>query len=237
MFKIIVLSIVFIFSLNAKEFTILTEEAKPFNYIEDGEVVGISADIVKEILKRVDHPNNIKILPWTKAYNATKDGSGYALFGTLRHKDREELFKWVGPLTGIACVLYAKKDSKIEIDSLEDAKKVGKIGVYKDDIQEQILKNHGFTNLESTINNLHNPIKLASGEIDLWANGDLSASGISHTASIDGSDFKQVFQYCDMQLYIAFSKDSDEEVLKKWQRALDEIIADGTRDKIHKKYQ
>ena len=43
----------------------------------------------------------------------------------------------------------ARKESGIKIDTLEDAKKVKRIGTLREDTRERFLKEHGFTNLES----------------------------------------------------------------------------------------
>ncbi len=232
--------IVFIVSISVfafgQNFKILTEEAPPFNYYDDGEIKGLSVDVVKEILKRVEHPDNIKITSWSKGYNATKDESGYALFGTSRTEARENLFKWVGPIATFTCVLYARKDFDMKIDSLEDAKKVKAIGVYKDDVQEQTLKDLGFTNLLVSENNIHNPIKLASGEIDLWAQANASAVNEIKKTKIPRDNFKVVHTYCENGLFIAFSKDTKQEIIDKWQDALDGMKKDGAYERILSKH-
>ena len=43
----------------------------------------------------------------------------------------------------------ARKDSDISIKSLEDAKRVNRIGTIRDDSKERLLINLGFKNLES----------------------------------------------------------------------------------------
>ncbi len=235
--KIIFSLLASLFLLQAQEFKILTEEAPPFNYLEDGKIKGWSTEIVREILKRVGHPDNIKLISWTKGYNATLNSSGYALYGTARNAEREKLFKWVGPITEFECVLYARKDFDKKIATLEDAKKVSAIGVYKDDFQEQLLKKEGFENLQSTINNSLNPIKLASGEIELWANGNASAVEEIKKTKIARGEFKVVYKFCKNDLYIAFSKDTDDTIIAKWQKALDSMKADGTHAKITEKYK
>lgn len=41
----------------------------------------------------------------------------------------------------------------------------------------------------------------------------------------------------ESQLYIAFHKETSEEVIQRWQKALDEIKKDGTYQKILQKYR
>lgn len=80
------------------------------------------------------------------------------------------MFKWVGPLAIKRDILIARKDAYIKISSLDDAKKVMRIGTLRDDTREQLLIRQGFENLESVSDEQRNAQKLAMGRIDLWAN-------------------------------------------------------------------
>lgn len=80
------------------------------------------------------------------------------------------MFKWVGPLAIKRDILIARKDAYIKISSLDDAKKVMRIGTLRDDTREQLLIRQGFENLDSVSDEQRNAQKLAMGRIDLWAN-------------------------------------------------------------------
>ncbi len=215
---------------------ILTEEGPPYNYLKDGKVEGMAVEVVREVLKRVNHPDNIKILPWSRAYQATMEGQNYALFPTSRGPEREEKFKWAGPISEYNSVFFAKKGSGIKIESLEDAKKVCSIGTYKDDYQEIFLKAQGFTNLASVDREIVNPAKLVLGQIDLWASGDATGYYNTKWANVPASELEIVFKYRKGQNYIVFSKNVSDELVKSWQDAIDAIKKDGTYQKISDKY-
>jgi two-component system, NarL family, sensor histidine kinase EvgS len=219
------------FRLSAKEFRILTEEFPPYNYTQNNEVVGISTEIMREMLKRLGHSDNFEVMPWSKAYHIAQEEDNIILFSTTRTPIREKLFKWVGPLVPNNTMFFAKKDSDISLTSLDDAKKVARIGVYKDDFGELLLREKGFDNLESVLDNKENVIKLAKGEIDLWIINDLTGR---HMARGEGlSDhIKKVFEVQKDYMYIAFSKTTPDEVVRKWQNVLDEIKSDGSYGQI-----
>ena len=80
-------------------------------------------------------------------------------------EDRQNLFKWVGPLATKRDILLARKDSSLSISSLEDAKKVGRIGTLRDDVRGKFLEKQGFTNLEPVSDEQKNAQKLAMGRI------------------------------------------------------------------------
>jgi polar amino acid transport system substrate-binding protein len=219
----------------AADFKIMTEEYPPYNYTQDGKLTGLSSEVMMELAKRVGHPADVEVLPWARAYGLIQQKDGLILYSMTRTEAREDLFKWVGPVASNKWVLFGKKGAGITVGSLEDAKKVKKIGTYKDDAAETFLKEQGFTNLDSVLNDEQNVPKLAAGRIDLWIVGELQ--GI-HKAKMKGmsDNLEKVFDVKDTQLYIAFSKNTADDVIAKWQSALDEMKADGSYDAIVKKY-
>lgn len=219
----------------AEDFKIMTEEFPPFNYTQDGKITGLSSEVMVELTKRVGHQMNAEVLPWARAYGLIQRKDGLILYSMTRTEAREELFKWVGPIASNKWVFFTKKGSGIVINSLEDAKKVKAIGAYKEDAAETFLKEQGFTNIDSVPNDELNVPKLMGGRIDLWIVGELQ--GIHKAKQKGESDnLEKVFDVKDTQLYIAFSKNTPDEVITSWQSALDAIKADGTYDAIVKKY-
>lgn len=221
--------------LAAQEFQILTEELHPYSYTENGKVTGMSVEIVRAVLKKIKHPDTIKIYSWSRAYNLTLQNKGYILFSTTRLDSREKLFKWVGPLAEDKTVFFAKKGSGVIIKSIEDAKKAGSIGTYKDDIAEIYLKERGFTNLESVLDDTLNVKKLAAGRIQLWPMNELVALYTAREAGLE-QQIERVYLLYTNYFYMAFSKDTPDDEIASWQRALDEVKDEGDYDKILNKY-
>lgn len=217
-------------------FKIMTEEYPPFNYTEKGKLTGLSYDVVKVILKKLGHPDNIQNLPWSRSYNIIQKKKGYILFSMTRTKEREKMFKWVGPVAPNKWVFFAKRGSNIKIRSLNDARKVGKIGTYKDDAAESYLKKQGFKNLKSIIKDHLNAKLLMAGRIDLWIVGELQGYYKAKSLGISSKNFKKVFEVKDTQLYIAFSKQTSNKDIRRWQKILDKMKKDGSYQKIAKKY-
>jgi polar amino acid transport system substrate-binding protein len=90
-------------------------------------------------------------------------------------------------------------------------------------------------NLDSVVKDELNVPKLRAGRIDLWIVGELQriykakAKGVSE-------DLEKVMDIKDTQLYIAFSKDTSDEDISKWQKALDDMKSDGSYYALLKKY-
>lgn len=216
-------------------FTIMTEVYPPYNYLEKGGITGISTEIVREMLKRIGHPDNIKLFSWSRGYNLILKNDNHVLYSTTRSSIREDLFKWVGPLVPNKTVFFARKGSGISINKLHDAAKVKSIGTYKDDFGELHLKKEGFTNIDSVVDNRLNIKKLVAGRIDLWIINEVIGIHLAKKAGL-ADKIEPVFEVVSKQMYIAFSKNTPNSVIKKWQKVLDEIKSDGTYNKIFDKY-
>jgi polar amino acid transport system substrate-binding protein len=123
---------------------IITEDFPPFNYAgADGKAAGQATEVVNSILARLNQKAAIEILPWTEGYSLARAGPRIALYSTGRTDERENFFKWVGPIASVEYTLYARNSSGLQIYSLEAAKKAGRIGVVKDDVRHQFLQETG----------------------------------------------------------------------------------------------
>jgi polar amino acid transport system substrate-binding protein len=211
---------------------LFTEDSPPANYLANGRLKGLSVDIVREILRRLNLPDNIQAVPWARGYTLALTQPNVALFSTTRLPQREKLFKWVGPLYTQTWGLYARKDSAININSLEEAKTVPRIGTYYKDAKEQYLRASGFRNLVSTNKNISNIRHLMNGSIDLWASSDFNMPYLAQQAGVNPDQLKQVLPFKRVQNYIAFSIQSPDSLVNLWQQTLDELKQDGTYNRL-----
>jgi polar amino acid transport system substrate-binding protein len=218
------------------ELTILTENLPPLNYLKDGVLVGPSVEIVKEIQRRVGSHEQIKVYPWARAYKMALEDENVVLFGTTYTKERHDKFKWVGPLATKRDILVAKKGSGIKINSLEDAKKVKRIGTLRDDTRESLLKSVGFTNLEPVSDEQKNAKKLVLGRIELWAYKKPGLKTVCELAGVDYNEIEEVYHLRKIDLMIAFSKKTSDSIVQNWRNAFNEMLADGTIMQIRKKW-
>lgn len=235
----LVFASLFLFSaqpLLSADLTILTENLPPLNYVKDGELVGPSVEIVKEIQRRVGSREKIQVYPWARAYKMALKDENVVLFSTTHTKERDDKFKWVGPLATKRDILVAKKSLGIIINNLDDAKKVGHIGTLRDDTREILLKRHGFTNLEPVSDEQLNAQKLVLERIDLWAYKIPGLRTVCELAGVDHNELEEVYHLREIDVSIAFSKKTSDSIVKKWKNAFDEMIVDGTIIQIRRKW-
>jgi polar amino acid transport system substrate-binding protein len=224
----------------ATDLVLLTENFPPYNmakngknFAQDENINGIAVDIVREMFKRANVTYSLTLrFPWERIYKIALEKPGYGVFVMARLPDREKLFKWVGPIGPDDWIMLAKADSKITLDTLEQARKY-KIGAYKGDAIAETLAKQGLKPIV-VLRDQDNAKKLVSGQIDLWATGDPAGRYLARQDGVTG--LKTVLRFNSAELYLALNKDVPDETVAKLQAALDQLRKEGVVDEIMAKY-
>jgi len=215
---------------------VFTEDSPPGNYLKNGKPVGLSVEVVQEILHRLRRPETIEVVPWARGYRLALSEPNVALFSTTRLSQREDKFSWVGPLYSQMWGFYARKGGGIHIRDLSDARKIARIGTYHKDAKKQYLESLNFNNLISSNINISNIKHLMKGEIDLWVSSDFNVAYLARQAGVDPDRLELAYPFREVHNYIAFSLSTPDHVVKEWQAVLDAIVADGTYGIICNRY-
>ncbi|PWB32074.1 amino acid ABC transporter substrate-binding protein [Pseudomonas sp. SDI] len=224
----------------AEPLVLLTENFPPYNMSADGKsfarednIQGIAAEIVREMFRRAQIPYSMTLrFPWERIYKQALETPGYGLFVTARQPDRETLFKWVGPIGPDDWILLARKDSKLTLDSLNDARGL-KIGAYKGDAIAQHLSKQGLRPA-LVLRDQDNARKLVNGEIDLWATGDPAGRYLARQVGI--GELRTVLRFHGAELFLALNKQVPDAVVKALQDALEQMRSDGFVDATFARY-
>jgi polar amino acid transport system substrate-binding protein len=222
------------------EMVLLTENFPPYNmakngknFAQDENINGIATDIVREIFKRAEITYSLTLrFPWERIYKLTLEKPGYGVFVMARLPDREKLFKWVGPIGPDDWIMLAKADSKITLETLDDARKY-RIGAYKGDAIAETLAKQGLDPVV-VLRDQDNAKKLVNGQIDLWATGDPAGRYLARQEGVNG--LKTVLRFNSAELYLALNKDVSDEMVARLQAALDQLRKEGKVDEIMARY-
>jgi len=211
------------------------------NFKKGEEITGLITDVVKEIIARTGTKGSIKLYPWARVYQIGLREPNVVLFTAARTEQRENLFYWVGPIINKHWVLFAKRGSSIDIKSLDDAKKVRKIGVMRGDareemLREEMLKAKGFENLHLLRNHIQALKMLMLDRVDLFASADVEIPILASGANISPNDVKIVWKLSIIQSYILISKKKPDATVRIWQEAFEEIKKEGTFALLGKKW-
>jgi len=218
---------------------LITEESPPYNMRKDEqnktneyEIVGVSADIVKELFKRGNITYSLAMYPWGRAYKTVKENANHGLFSTALTPERKPQFKWVGPIVPDSWVLMGKSDRHFNIKTVADACKYI-IGGYRGDVVAAFLEKNG-CKIHYTSYAYQNVLKIQLGRIDLWATGKLTGPYLAKREKVHG--VVPVFELNKAPMYLALNKSFPDSFILKLNHLLLDMEKDGTVENIYSKY-
>jgi len=213
---------------------LLTEENPPLNYTENKKLTGMATEVVQEIGRRAKIKLETDVMAWDKAYEKAQADKETCLYSTARLPNRENAFKWVGPIAVNKWGLFALGGFKQEIKSLNDARPF-RVGGVARDAKTEFLKQEGVTNIVEVTDDRLNPGKLTlnrkeAQKIDLWITSVANAKQVAARAKVP--DVKLVYVVREAESYLACSPRTSAATLKALADALDGMQKDGSYAKI-----
>lgn len=231
-----------IFSINVnavvsttKDLRILTSEIPPMIFTEGGQVKGFCVELAKEIQRRLGNNVEIEVLPWPRAYLMGQTLSNVVLICPKRTPEREKLFKWMGPVLESSTNFYKKSGSSIKITSLDEAKNISGILIPRNFYSIAELKSKGFTNIIE-INTMQLALLMLLKERGpILIMEEVQALALLKEIHEEPTAIEVAYKLGNSVSYFAFSNNTSDALVKKWQRTLNQMKEDGTFAKIFDK--
>ncbi len=223
---------------------IFTEHYPPLNMKVAGQLTGSSVEILSEIFKKIgskQRVEDIKVTNWSRAYTIALKLPNSMVFSTTRTSQRENKFKWVGPIASSTIGILALKENHIVLNNFSDINRYT-IGAVLKDVSEEILLSKGVHS--SSIQHVAGKDainisfkKMEKGRIDMFIYNTEIALKDAKKNGFDIDKYEIIYKLSSKKLYYAFNKKTDDKIIQKWQKALDDIKLDGTYSKIVNKYR
>jgi polar amino acid transport system substrate-binding protein len=222
-------------SAYSEELKFLSNDFPPYTYSTDKGGAGAMHDIVMEIVHRLGYKNSVEFVPWARARFEAENNSNIIIIPLARTKDREEKYTWLLHVLDDPYVIVAMKDSKVDISTIEAAKKL-KIGILSGSVADSLLHELNFSDIEPVTNDVQNVKKLKLGRIDAWV-APLSCIGqYKDSANIGKEDFRVGIELTKLNEYIGASKSFNKNTIELWNKTFSAMKKDGTYQSIMKKY-
>lgn len=224
----------------AKPLNIVTAVWAPYNMVEDGKITGLGTEIVQAILKQAGMKSDIKVYPWARTYRMALNEPNTMVYLIIRLPERENLFKWVGPIVPVRSVIHKLKNRRdIQLRSLDDAKKY-KIGTTRNAAGHQYLVKRGFqenVNIFLENSNAKSVQILYKGFVDLESSVEMNFKYEASRQGYSNRDVEEAWLLFENQGYIAFSTSTPDHIIEKVQTALDILKDQGVVDNVIQKYK
>lgn len=216
----------------AADIQFTTEDYPPFNFEKQNKIVGLSADQAFEIMKRAGLNYEVEMMQWSRAIGLAERDQDYCVFSASITDERLDKFLWVEPLLVSNTYLIKKTGSDVNIDSIDEAKGYT-VGTQSGDFTETILQGHSFPKIDAARNMDLTLKKLLADRIDLIA----VSADFYEALKQDGVPVEVALLLEETKDGIACNLNTDPTKIAKMQDALNEMIADGTQDKILSAYK
>ncbi|MDD3342881.1 MAG: transporter substrate-binding domain-containing protein [Sulfurospirillaceae bacterium] len=201
----------------AEAYTVYTEQMPPYNFVDEGKVVGSSTELLKALLKKNGDTikGQIQIGPWAKGYHAVLSNKNTLIYSMARTKDRESLFKWVGPIDTLGIGLLAKKSKHVVIKDRESLHHYTIAAMYETAAESLLLSNGVRAEELDRFTNIYTQIrKLQEGRIDAVAFSIESLKALILEVGLDPDEYEVVYMLKQSELYFAFNKDTPEKKIR-----------------------
>ncbi|WP_311969645.1 ABC transporter substrate-binding protein [Pseudomonas baltica] len=223
----------------ADDYQIVTEEWAPYNYQENGQLTGMTTEIVRAIMALTGDHFEIALVPSMRTTYLLNSRPKTILYSLFRTPEREPLYKWVGPIVEESIYPYQLADAQQPVNTLEELHQAPQITTRKAGLIPDLLQAQGFNNLDrsASVNQQLYRMLLAK-RTDLIV-GD-TAAGVAYNSrqlNIPAGTLRQIpVELYHSSLYIAFSRDADDKVVNAWSSALDRLRHTGALERIMRKY-
>jgi polar amino acid transport system substrate-binding protein len=207
------------------ELDVVTEDLKPYNYVENGKLKGLSTHIVKQLLDKTGINYKISVYPWARAYHIAQTKQNVLIYTIIKTPRREALFKWVGPLGkgGTTSLYRLKKNKYINATTIEQAREYI-IGTANSTMDHIWLKGEGFSKLQTPAR-IEQAIKMFFKErTDMIAFDDSVIADEFNNLGFDLNDVERVMPLFSAPPYMALSYSTSDDVFEKLQKAYDELL-------------
>lgn len=218
-------------ALGEEKIHLVTESYAPMNFTENGELAGVSVDLLHKVMADAAIPYDMEIMPWARAYSLAESQNGYCVFTTVHNQERDQKFQWVEPLLHGFAYLIKKKGSEVKAASIEEATQY-LVGTQRGDYTVGVLEARNFKKIDLAANIDVTLNKLLKGRIDLMPMTgpllvELQGKGIPiEPIQVLAQDVNG----------LACNKQVSPATIAKMQASLDKFIADGTQARIFDRY-
>ncbi|SNY44169.1 amino acid ABC transporter substrate-binding protein, PAAT family [Arsukibacterium tuosuense] len=215
-----------------KVLQLYTEHSPPGEYLDArGKVSGATAELIELLLRRLDQPATIELLPWARAFERALRQPNSGVFETVRNAERESRFKWVGPLKMHTIGLYGRSDIFKGSNASPLASNKYLACEYRQSVHVNALKRLGFTegrNLILTVNHGDCFSLLLKGRVQLVVLNEAGLAERQLQMQLAGHQLVMLQTLSQVQLYLAFSLDIDDSSIARWQQVLEQSYLDGS---------
>lgn len=203
---------------------VVTELSPPHQTLVNGEVSGISTELVRAVLAEAGVSAQIELYPWARAFRIARSRPNILIYNMARTAEREQEFRWIGTVAAYQLGFVSLSHrSDIKISSVADAKQYT-VAVQRDDLSANFLINNGFVpdvQLVQVADIAESWQLLLNGKVDLVIDDPVALNGMVATLGLRRRDVNFIYAIPELeqQTWLAASIATPELLVKQLQAA------------------
>ena len=210
-----------VFAASVDDLRWIGQDYKPYSYVnEAGERAGSSVALVNKIMGKIGSTKQVKdieIHAFSRMFVHQNNDPNTVFFPLARTPDREDYFKWVGPIAMDEPVFFAKKSKNIIIKS------DGDLNQYKIAGRDGYGPVKSLNNVDLGDSDQEDLQKLQADQVDLVICNKASCLATMQDQGMKIDDYKIVYSMQTSDLSLAFNKETDDKLIEQVKKALEEI--------------
>lgn len=215
----------------------LVGEAPPYAYgAADGEAAGAAFELVADAARRLAIAFIYELEPMARAVMMAQRAGPVLLFPTARLPSRNSLFQWVAPLVPMRLMLFAKRDSPVDIRSLVSARRL-KLGVLSSGGMREYCESLGLASIQPVSSNTRAVKMLLADRFDAVLTADHAVRAAIQELGMPPGVLREGAVVMDAHLWIAASLAFRADEIDRWRKGFAEQGADGTRKRVLERYR
>lgn len=203
---------------------VVTELSPPHQTLENGEVAGLSTQLVRETLREANLSASFEMYPWARAFRIASSQPNILIYNIARTEEREKQFHWIGKVAAYQLGFVALRHRQdIHIQQLDDARRYT-VAIQRDDLSASFLSQQGFRTGNELV--LVADIKeswqlLLNGKVDLVIDDAVALGNMAKSLSIEKEDVRFVYAIpqLEVQSWLAASRLTPSPIVEQLQQA------------------
>lgn len=212
--------------------TLNSVDYPPLSYADDNpERRGLVLDLAAQVWRQSGWPFSPRFYPFKRALELTKTDSHSCLVPASRTPEREQSFRWIGPIYRGAYVLMGVPNRVPVLGRLSEVQHY-RVGVMRGSGLQAELERQGITAVvDATPSALFK--LLNQGNIDFWATHDVVGY---HEARINNRRLKVALRLQEVDTYIACNPAISQETAQRLQQKTEEILKNRAFHQLQQRY-
>ncbi len=225
----------------AIEIEFMLEDLKPWSYEnEQGEASGTIIRFINELSNRMDFQPKFVFYPWARSerYLARTDlDSIRAIPGIVRLKSREDRYSWAFPIGPAHYAGLYRLASREELSDIQhEAQMIESdwtLGGIREDFTVEYYEERGKRQIIEVNNHQQLVQMLITNRIDFASFAVPNLNSFTHHSEITPNDLVPIENSLStLMTWMAFSKNTPESFINEIAQTFEEILEDGTADRL-----